>query len=136
MYVPMAGNWFFGVNKGLATFTFDNKTIRSFIMNKLSVSIALAVLSVAAHAQNMGEPLGTDLVAASAVSRFVDHPYNCKQMLGGSDDGDLLPTSYGVALDASLNEIKAPVDQALARIYARCAQRVERVSDLNRRGLH
>lgn len=101
-------------------------------MKKLLVSTALAAISFAAHAQNMGAPTQPDFAAASAVARFVDHPYNCKQMLGGGDDGDLLPTSFNVALDASLREINAPVDQALARIRAHCAQRVERVSDLKR----
>ena len=102
-------------------------------MKKLSVSIALAAMSLAVHAQNVDAPTKPDLAATSAVSRFVDHPYNCKQMLGGGDDGDLLPTSYNVALDASLREINAPVEQALAQIHARCVRRVQRVSDLNRR---
>ena len=105
-------------------------------MNKLSVSIALAAMSLAVHAQNMQAPTSTDLVAAAEVARFVDHPYNCKQMLGGGDDGDLLPTSYNVALDASLKAINAPAEQAIAKIHARCVQRVsamnsERVSELN-----
>jgi len=108
-------------------------------MKKFTVSLALAAMSLAAHAQNMGAP--SELVASSAVARFVDHPYNCKQMLGGGNDGDLLPTSYNVALDASLTQINAPVDQAFAQMNARCTQRVselnaprvERVSELNQR---
>lgn len=112
-------------------------------MKKLTVSIALAAMSLAVHAQNMQASTGTDLVAAAEVSRFVGHPYNCKQMLGGSDADDQLPASYSVALDAALKEINAPVDQAIFQINARCvqrvselnAQRVERVSDLNPRNL-
>lgn len=105
-------------------------------MKKLTVSIALAAMSLAVQAQNMQAPTGTALVAAAEVASFVNHPYNCQQMLGGGNDGDLLPTSYNVALDASLNAIHAPVDQALARINALCTQRVsalnsERVSELN-----
>lgn len=107
-------------------------------MKKLTVSIALAAMSLAVHAQNMEAPASTDRGAASAVSRFVGHPYNCIQMLGGRDGGDQLPASYSVALDASLKEINAPVGQALARINALCAQRVsalnsERVSELSPR---
>jgi hypothetical protein len=101
-------------------------------MKKLTVSIALAAMSLAAQAQNMEARTRPDLAATSEVVRFVNHPYNCRQMLGGGDDGDLLPTSFNVALDASLNAINAPVDQALARIHALCAQRV---SDLNRHSL-
>lgn len=101
-------------------------------MNKLTVSMALAAMALAAQAQNMEARTQPDLVATSEVARFVNHPYNCRQMLGGGDDGDLLPTSFNVALDASLREINAPVDQALARIHERCAQRV---SDLNRHSL-
>lgn len=109
-------------------------------MKKLTVSIALAAMSLAVHAQNMEAPIGTDLVAASEVLRFVDHPYNCQQMLGGND-GDVLPAGYNIALDASLNAIQAPVRQALARIQAICAQRVsamssERVSELTPRVSH
>jgi len=105
-------------------------------MKKLTVSIALAAMSLAVHAQNMQAPTSTELVAAAEVSRFVDHPYNCNQMLGGGDDGDLLPASYNVALDASLKAIKAPADQAIAKIRASCVQRVsalnsQRVSDLS-----
>lgn len=97
-------------------------------MKKITFSIALAAMALAAHAQNMEAAAPSDLVAASAVSRFVNHPYNCQQMLGGGDDGDTLPTSYNDALDASLKEIKAPVDQAFAQLNARCAQHV---SELN-----
>lgn len=112
-------------------------------MKKLTVSIALAAMSLAVQAQNMQAPASTELVAAAEVSRFVDHPYNCKQMLGGGDDGDLLPASYNNALDASLKAINAPADQAIARIHTRCVQRVselnaqgvERVSDLSPRSL-
>jgi hypothetical protein len=108
-------------------------------MKKLAVSLALAAMSLAVHAQNVEASISTDLVAASEVSRFVDHPYNCMHMLGGSDAGDQLPASYSIALDASLKEINAPTDQAIAQINARCtqrvselnAQRVERVSDLS-----
>lgn len=100
-------------------------------MKKIAVSLALSAIAFAAHAQSMDTP--------SAVSRFVDQPYNCAHMLGGGNDGDLLPSSYNVALDASLKEIKAPVDQAFALLNARCAQRVslrpaqgvERVSELS-----
>jgi hypothetical protein len=113
-----------------------DKLTKEFTMNKLAISIALAAMSLAAHAQSAEAPTTSDHVAAAAVSRFVDHPYNCKQMLGGSDDGDQLPSSYSAALDASLKEINTPVDQALTRIKASCAQRVnvlnwERVSKLN-----
>jgi len=102
-------------------------------MKKIAVSLALSAIAFAAQAQNMDAP-------GSAVSRFVDQPYNCAQMLGGGNDGDTLSTSYNVALDASLKEIKAPVDQAFALLNARCAQRViserqsqgvARVSELN-----
>jgi len=110
-------------------------------MKKLTVSIALAAMSLAVHAQNMQASTSTDLVAASEVASFVDHPYNCTQMLGGGNDGDVLPASYNIALDASLKAIHAPADQALARINALCAQRVsalnsERVSELNPRNAH
>jgi hypothetical protein len=101
-------------------------------MKKIAVSLALSAIAFAAQAQNMDAP-------GSAVSSFVDQPYNCVQMLGGGNDGDTLPSSYNVALDASLKEIKAPVDQAFALLNARCAQRVSerqsqgvaRVSELN-----
>jgi len=101
-------------------------------MNKLTVSIALVAMALAAQAQNMEARTQSDLAATSEVARFVNHPYNCTQMLGGGDDGDQLPASYSVALDASLNTINAPVDQALTRIHALCARRV---SDLNRLSL-
>lgn len=97
-------------------------------MEKLAVSLALAAMSLAIHAQNMEAPASTDLVAASEVARFVSHPYNCVQMLGGGNDGDLLPASFNVALEASLKAIDAPVDQALARIHASCVQRVSGLS--------
>ena len=107
-------------------------------MNKLSVSIALATMSLAAHAQNMDAPTKSDLAATSAVARFVGHPYYCKHLLSGGDDTELLPNSYSIALDASLKEINVSVPQALARVNALCAQSVsalnsERVSDLNPR---
>lgn len=101
-------------------------------MNKLTVSMALAAMALVAQAQDMEARTQPDLAATAEVARFVNHPYNCRQMLGGGDDGDLLPTSYNVALDASLNAINSPVDQALARINALCAQRV---SELNRHSL-
>lgn len=102
-------------------------------MKKIAVSLALSAIAFVAHAQNMDTP------GSSAVSRFVDQPYNCAQMLGGGNDGDTLSSSYNVALDASLKEIKAPVDQAFALLNARCAQRVserqvqgaQRVSELS-----
>jgi len=110
-------------------------------MNKLSVSIALAAMSLAAHAQSMEAPTKPDLAATSAVARFVDHPYYCKHLLSGGDDTELLPNSYSLALDASLKEVNLTGYQALARINALCAQHVnalnsERVSDLNQRKLH
>jgi hypothetical protein len=109
-------------------------------MNKLSVCIALAAMSFAAHAQNMAAPTKPDLTTTSAVSRFVGHPYYCKHLLSGGDDTELLPNSYSVALDASLKEINPSIPQALARINVLCAQSVgalnsERVSDLNQRNL-
>lgn len=104
-------------------------------MKKIAVSLALSAIAFVAQAQNI-DATGQ---SASAVSRFVDQPYNCAQMLGGGNDGDLLPSSYNVALDATLKEIKAPVDQAFALLNARCAQRVserqvqgaQRVSELS-----
>jgi len=89
-------------------------------MKKIAVSLALSAIAFAAQAQNMDAPGSS----ASAVASFVNQPHNCMQMLGGGNDGDTLPTSYNVALDASLKEIKAPVDQAFALLNARCAQRV------------
>lgn len=87
-------------------------------MKKIAVSLALSAIAFAAQAQSMDAP------GSSAVSSFVNQPYNCAQMLGGGNDGDTLSTSYNVALDASLKEINAPVDQAFALLNARCAQRV------------
>ncbi|MEQ1658379.1 MAG: hypothetical protein ABL896_06330 [Hylemonella sp.] len=99
-------------------------------MKKIAVSIAFAAMVIATHAQSMETP-APSAAASSAVARFVDQPYNCMQMLGGGNDGDTLPTSYNVALDASLKEINAPVDQAFAQLNARCAMRV---SDTSRVG--
>lgn len=110
-------------------------------MKKLAASLALAAMSLALHAQNMGAPAKPGFAATSAVSRFVGHPYYCKHLLSGGDDTELLPNSYSIALDASLKEINASVPQALARVHALCAQSVgalnsERVSDLNPRASH
>ncbi len=113
-------------------------------MKKIAVSLAFAATAFAAHAQSMEAPGQSASDTPSAVSRFVEQPYNCTQMLGGGNDGDLLPTSYNVALDASLKEIKAPVAQAFALLNARCAQRLgarpsqgaQRVSELNRSSTH
>ena len=107
-------------------------------MKKLTVSIALAAMSFVVHAQSVNAPAGGTLVAGSELSRFVDHPYNCAQMLGGGNDGDNLPASYNVALDATLKEINAPADQAFARIRANCGTRVsamdsQQVSTLTQR---
>ncbi len=90
-------------------------------MKKIALSLGLATLAFAAHAQSAEVSATT---SASAVASFVNHPYNCTQMMGGGNDGDLLPASYNTALDASLREINAPVDQAFALLNARCAQRV------------
>jgi hypothetical protein len=110
-------------------------------MNKLIISIALAAMSLAAHAQSLEASTTLDLTATSAVSRFVDHPYYCKHLLSGGDDTELLPNSYSIALDASLKEINVPGYQALARINALCGQHVnalnsERVSKLNQPASH
>jgi len=110
-------------------------------MKKLTVSIALAAMSLAVHAQNMEAPAKPDFAAASAVARFVGHPYYCKHLLSGGDDTELLPNSYSIALDASLKEINASVPQALARVNVLCAWHVnalssERVSNLNQRASH
>jgi len=92
-------------------------------MKKIAVSIAFAAMAIGTHAQSM-ETSAPSATAASAVASFVDQPYNCVQMLGGGNDGDTLSTSYNVALDASLKEINAPVDQAFAQLNARCAMRM------------
>ncbi len=93
-------------------------------MKKIAVSLALSALAFTAHAQSIG--------TGSAVASFVNQPYNCAQMLGGGNDGDTLPSNYNVALDASLKEINAPVDQAFALLNARCAQRVSQSQDFAR----
>lgn len=102
-------------------------------MKKLSISFVLAVMALASHAQTAPAPAKSDRVAKSEVSRFVEHPYNCSQMMGGSDDGDTLPTSFNVALDASLNEIGTPAPQAMDQIVSLCMRntRTLRVSSLN-----
>lgn len=92
-------------------------------MKKIALSLGLAALAFAAHAQS-AEVSASDRAATSAVAGFVNHPYHCSQMMGGGNDGDLLPASYNAALDASLREINAPVDQAFALLNARCAKRV------------
>lgn len=92
-------------------------------MDKLSVSIALAAMSLAAHAHNMDAPTKPDLAARSAVLRFVGHPYYCRHLLSGGDDTEPLPNSYSVALDASLNEINVSVSRALAQMNVLCALR-------------
>jgi hypothetical protein len=108
-------------------------------MKKIVVSLALTAIAFAAQAQSMGVSLQSAAPVPSAVSNFLDQPDNCRHMLGGSNDGDLLPSSYNVALDASLREINAPVEQAFALLNARCAQRlsarqapsVQRVTELS-----
>jgi hypothetical protein len=91
-------------------------------MKKLSISFVLVVMALASHAQTTPAPDRADLLATSAVARFVEHPYNCSQMMGGRDDGDTLPTSFNVALDASLNEIGAPAPQAMDQLLSLCAR--------------
>jgi hypothetical protein len=102
-------------------------------MKTLSISITLAMMALTVHAQNNAVPAKSGVVATSEVSRFVDHPHNCAQMLGGGNDGDTLPAAYNVALNASLNEIGAPPKQAIAQIYLRCLQRMSdtKLSSLN-----
>lgn len=102
-------------------------------MKKLSIPFVLVVMALASHAQTAPAPVKADLVAKSEVSRFLDHPYNCSQMMGGTDDGDTLPTSFNVALDASLNEIGAPAPQAMDQIYSLCVRnmRALTLSSLN-----
>jgi hypothetical protein len=108
-------------------------------MKKLSISIAsgafmaLAMTTLNAHAQTPSEPVKPALTAKSEVLRFVEHPYNCSQLLGGGDDGDMLPNSFNVALEASLKELNAPAQQAMVQIKLRCMQRatVLKLSSLN-----
>jgi hypothetical protein len=101
-----------------------------FTMAKLSVSMAVATLALAAHAQSNAAPVSAG-PAGSDVLRFVGDTYNCDKMLGRADDGDQLPAAYSVALNASLNEIKAPADQAIAKIYARCMQHVSTLNQVS-----
>ena len=114
-------------------------------MKKLSVSVALVVMALTAQAQDSAVINKSDLNTTSAVSRFVQHPYNCQQMLGGGNDGDLLPASFSVAQNASLNDSGIPAEQTLALIQARCVQQVsaqgqqnpmQQVSALDRRNLN
>ena len=93
-------------------------------MKKLTVSIALAAMSLAVHAQNMDAPTKPDFSAISAVSLFVEHPDYCKHLLSRADDTELLPNGYSAGLDASLTEINVSVTQALVRINVLCARRV------------
>jgi hypothetical protein len=90
-------------------------------MKKLLSSLFLATLAFTAFAQNNPTPAGQ---GGSEVARFVANSYNCDKMLGASNDGDQLPAAYSAALNASLNEINAPADQAIAKIYARCVQQL------------
>jgi hypothetical protein len=92
-------------------------------MDKLFVSIALAAMSLAAHAQNMDAPAKPDLATRSAVLRFVGHPDYCKHLLSGGHGTALLPNNYSAALDASLNELNGPVSRARAQIKVFCALR-------------
>jgi hypothetical protein len=92
-------------------------------MDKLFVSIALAAMALAAHAQHMDAPTKTDLAARSAVLRFVGHPDYCKHLLSGGHGTALLPNNYSAALDASLNELNGPVSRALAQIKGLCTLR-------------
>jgi hypothetical protein len=92
------------------------------MMKKLSVAISIAALALVAQAQNNTAPINSGLIATSEVSRFVGNSHNCDIMLGVGHDGDVLPAAYSVALNASLNEINAPADQAIAKIYASCTQ--------------
>jgi hypothetical protein len=109
------------------------------MMKNLSISIAsiasiaLAMTALTAQAQNYAEPVKPVLVGKSEVLRFVEHPYNCSQMLGGTDHGDMLPDSFNVALEASMKEIDAPAQQAMVQIKLRCMQRMTdlKLSSLN-----
>lgn len=94
-------------------------------MKHVSITLASVVLALSAQAQESGTATRQDQVFTTQLARFVAHPHHCAQMLGGSDEGDTLPASYTVALDASLDEIghKAAA-QAVAEINLRCAQRL------------
>ena len=93
-------------------------------MKTLLISLAFVTTALASQAQTTLAPVPSEIVAGSEVTRFVNHPYNCTQMMGGSDDGDTLPASFNVALDASLKELATPAPQAMSRIHSLCVRKM------------
>lgn len=101
-------------------------------MKKLFTALFLFAGALALFVLNDTLPLPSVAASQDAVSRFVNHPSHCDQLLGQGLGGDTANPAMHTALEAALDATRLPADQAIGRINNQCKERAGELERLFR----
>lgn len=93
-------------------------------MKKLFTVLALSVVTLALFMFDDKLSLQRASASQDDASRFIEHSSHCGQLLGKGLGGDTPHPDMHVALEAALDAIRLPADQAIGQINNRCRERV------------